>query len=167
MDALALVLARVLEGEAGDARGGFLGDDLQALHHAGHDFVLDAGVQALGVLADDDQVHVGVARRDVRKIADGAEVGVQLEALAQGDVDAGKAAADGRGDGALERDMGALEGVNQFLGKILVVLLESIGAGFLALPLKLHPGGFEDAHRGRGDLGANAVAGDEGDSVGG
>ena len=53
---LRLTLARVLEGKARDAGGSFLGDDLQALDHAGHDFMLDAGVQALGVLANDDEI---------------------------------------------------------------------------------------------------------------
>ena len=57
VDLLAMDPPRVFEGEARDARGSLLGDDLQALHHARHHFVLDAGVQALGVLANHDQVH--------------------------------------------------------------------------------------------------------------
>ena len=94
MNLLALVLARVFEGKARDAGGRLLGDDLQALDHARHDFMLDAGIQALGIFADDDQVDAGIARRNVGQIANGAEVGVELELLAQRDVDAGKAAAD-------------------------------------------------------------------------
>ena len=39
-----------------DPRRRALGDDLQALDDARHDFVLEAGVQVLGVLADDHEV---------------------------------------------------------------------------------------------------------------
>ena len=59
---LAAVLARVLEGELGDARRALFGDHLDALDHAGNDFVLQADVLALGVFADDDQVHAGPIR---------------------------------------------------------------------------------------------------------
>ena len=41
-----------------DARRRLLGDDLQALDDAGHDLVLEAGVEILGVLADDDEIDV-------------------------------------------------------------------------------------------------------------
>ena len=58
MNLLALVLARVLEGEARNAGGGFFRDDLEAFDHAGNHFVLDAGVKALGVFAHDDEVDV-------------------------------------------------------------------------------------------------------------
>ena len=50
--------ARVLEREPRDPRRRLLGDDLQALDDAGDDLVLEAGVEVLGVLADDDQVDV-------------------------------------------------------------------------------------------------------------
>src|SRR5271155_144035 len=94
MDLLALVLAGVFESESRNASGGFFGDDLQALDYSGHDLMLEAGVKALGVFADDDEVHVRIAGRNMGQIADGTKVGVELELLAQGDVDAGKAAAD-------------------------------------------------------------------------
>ena len=48
----------MLEGELGDARRGARGDDLQALDDAWNDFVLEAGVQILRVLADDDEIDV-------------------------------------------------------------------------------------------------------------
>src|SRR5581483_7771882 len=71
VNALALMFARVFKGEAGDARGSLGGDDLQALDDAGHDLVLDAGVKAFGVFANDDEVDVGITRRNVRKISYG------------------------------------------------------------------------------------------------
>ena len=46
-----------------DARRRLLGDDLEALDHARDDLVLEAGVEVLGVLADDDQVDVREAAR--------------------------------------------------------------------------------------------------------
>ena len=42
-------------------RGGLLRDDLQALHHARHHFVLQAGIEILGVLAEDGQVERQIA----------------------------------------------------------------------------------------------------------
>ena len=86
---LRLVLARILEGKLCDARGRLLGDDLQALDHARHHFVFQAGVQAFGILAHDDEIDIRIARGNVRQIPDGPEVRVQLELLAQRDIDAG------------------------------------------------------------------------------
>ena len=57
---LAIVVARVLESEFRDARAGLLRDDLQALDHAGNDFVLDAGIETLGILTNDDEVDIGI-----------------------------------------------------------------------------------------------------------
>ena len=52
---------RVLEREPGDPLRGRAGDDLDALRGVRPDHVLDAGVEVLGVLADDDEVDVLVA----------------------------------------------------------------------------------------------------------
>ena len=41
---------------------GLLGDELDATRDARHDHVLEPGVEALGVLAHDDEVDVAVAR---------------------------------------------------------------------------------------------------------
>src|SRR5581483_3310581 len=149
-------------GEAGDARGSLGGDDLQALDDAGHDLVLDAGVKAFGVFANDNEVDVGITRRNVRKISYGPEVRVQLEAFAQGDIDAGEAPADRGGNRSLECDLGALEGVDQLLRHVFVVLLVGLCACRLALPVELHTGGCENADHGGGDFWPNAVAGNEG-----
>ena len=54
----------------------------------GDDLVLDAAVEALGVLADDDQVDVLVARLDARQGPHRPHGGVEVELLAQLDVDA-------------------------------------------------------------------------------
>ena len=82
---------RVLEREVRDARRRLLGDDLQALDHARHDLVLEAGVEILGVLAHDDQVDALEARVDAGQVPDRPQVRVQIERLAQPDVHAREA----------------------------------------------------------------------------
>src|SRR5208282_2921132 len=166
MNFLALVLAGILEGETRDAGGSLLGNDLQALDHSGNNFVFDAGIQSLGVFADNDQVHARVAGGNVREVADGPEVGEELKALAQFDVDAGEAAADGRGHGTLQSDAGALDGFAEFFGNVFVVLLKGFGAGGEAFPFEFDAGGFNHANGGLDDFGADTVAGDEGYFVG-
>ena len=64
---------------------------LSALDDAGHDLVLEPGVEVLGVLADDDQVDVLEAARDARQVLHRPQVRVEVERLAQPDVDAGEA----------------------------------------------------------------------------
>src|SRR4051794_41979452 len=58
------------------------------------DLDLDAGIEVFGVLADDDQVDVVEAGAHTRVRLAGAHLRVQVEALAQGDVDRAEAAAD-------------------------------------------------------------------------
>src|SRR5208282_47766 len=99
---------------------------------------------------------------NVREVADGPEVGEELKALAQFDVDAGEAAADGRGHGTLQSDAGALDGFAEFFGNVFVVLLKGFGAGGEAFPFEFDAGGFNHANGGLDDFGADTVAGDEG-----
>ena len=105
-DPLAPVPPRVIEGELRDPRGGALRDDLQGLDDSRHDRVLEAAVEVLGVLADDDEVDVLEPAGDRGHVLDRPEVGVEVERLAQPDVDRGEALSDGRAYRALERDAG-------------------------------------------------------------
>src|SRR5205807_9840996 len=73
---LALVLAGVLKSNAGDARGSLVGDDFQAFHHAGDDFMFDSGIGPFSIFANDDEVDIGIAGWNVRQIPDGTEVGI-------------------------------------------------------------------------------------------
>ena len=149
-----------------DPRRRLLGDDLQALDHAGHDLVLEPGVEILGVLADDDQVDVGEAARDARQVPHRPEVGVEVERLAQPDVDAGEAFADRRRDRPLQRDLVALDRVEQRRRQRLAEPLERDHAGVVALPLDVDARRLEDPDDRLGDFRADAVAGDERDGVG-
>src|SRR6202041_3109599 len=117
------------------------------------------------VFAHDDQVYIRIARGNVGQIANGTEVGVELEFLAQRDVDAGKTAANRSAYRPLESNMRALDGFCQFLGNVFFIFLEGLGPSHEGFPFKLDPRGFEDAHGRLRYFGADAIAGDESDLV--
>ena len=77
---VAAVGDRVLEGEPGDPFRGLAGDDLDALGGITADHVLDPGVEVLGVLADDDEIDILVARVEPLHRARRAQVRVQVRA---------------------------------------------------------------------------------------
>ncbi len=107
-DRVTVVRDGVVEREARDPLRGGPGDDLDALGGITADHVLDAGVEVLGVLADDDEIDVLVAGVEALHGARGSQVGVQVERLAEGHVDAAEPGTDGGRDRALERDLVAL-----------------------------------------------------------
>src|SRR5208283_551513 len=162
MNLLALVLAGMFEGETRDAGGCLFGDDLDALHHPGNNFMFDTGIKSLGVFANDDQIDTRIAGRNMRQVADGPEVGEQFKTRPQFDVDAGEAAADGRSHRTLQPDAGALDGFAEFLGNVFVVLLKGFSAGGERFPFEFDAGGFHHANRGLDYFRADTVAGDEG-----
>jgi len=155
----------VREGELRHARRRHLGDDFQALDHARHDLVLEAGVQVLGVLAHEHQVDVLEPRRDARQVVDRPEVGVEAEGLAQAHVDAREAGADGRRERALEAHRVALDRVEERVGQRGAVALERHHARVVPFPLDLGARGRQDPDHGRRHFGPDAVAGDERDGV--
>ena len=65
-----------LECELDDLLAAGSRDDLERLRDSGRLHVLDAGVEILDVLADDDDVEVapGERRVDARQLADGSQV---------------------------------------------------------------------------------------------
>jgi hypothetical protein len=85
----------VLEGEAQDALAGLAGDELDALHDAVHDNVLDARVLALCVLADQDGVDIIVRGLVADDGAAGAQVGKEVECATEGKVERDVALANG------------------------------------------------------------------------
>lgn len=87
-DALAVVLEGKVEGKAGDALGAGASRDLERLDYAGDRGVLETRVLSLGVLTDNDDVDVLVAGGEAgERLAEG-QGGVDVEALAEGDVPA-------------------------------------------------------------------------------
>lgn len=115
----------VLKREAEDALRGGAGDEFDALDDAVDDDVLDAGVFAFGVLADEGDVDVVVGGLVAGDGLAGPHVGEEVEGAAEGEVQGDVAFADGclvarvlvgcvslvglRGDGRLE-GLSALRG---------------------------------------------------------
>src|SRR6266704_1203438 len=135
--------------------------------------VLDPGVHILDVLAENDHVELlRLAHRagHALEVAHRPDAGVQVEQLAQGDVEGSDPPSDGGGQGALDRHAVCPDGVQGGIGKPVPDLLE----GFLSrqhlepIDLALPAGHFLDsgveyAPGGTPDVGPGAVAFDEGD----
>src|SRR6266702_1041346 len=139
---LALILASVFKSKAGDAIGSLLGDDLQTLHNARNNFVFKSGIKSLRILPDDDEINVRIASGDMRQIANGAEIRIKLEALAQFDINAGKAATDRRSYRTLQSNSRALDGLDQLARNVFVIFLVGVSAGFESFPFELQAGRF-------------------------
>lgn len=94
-DLLAADGAGMLKGEPEDALARLAGDELDALDDTIHHNVLNAGVLALGVLADQDGVDVIVGGLVSSNRAAGTEVGEEVESATKGQVERDVALADG------------------------------------------------------------------------
>jgi hypothetical protein len=120
------------------------------------------------VLADDHEVDVLPVedRAHALVLLAGTQARVEVELLAQRDVDRAEARADGSRDRTLDGDLVLLDRLEDAVGEGRALGLVDVSAGLLPVPLELDAGGFEH-FRGRiRDLGAGAVPADEGDSVG-
>ena len=105
-DLLAAELQRVVEGEARDParsrpRVDAGGDSHRVRVVADRDVVLEGDVETFQVLADQHEVDVLEAPARHQRVR-GAQVGVELEFLAQPHVDGAEAAADRGGERALQ-----------------------------------------------------------------
>lgn len=107
-----MVVLGILEGILGDAQRGFFCDQLDGLHDSVDDLVFDARVFAFGVLADGDDVDVVVERFVALQASARPDVGVQVELLAQGQIQRAMALADGRHERALQADLVAVDRVD-------------------------------------------------------
>jgi len=104
--------AGVLEGIAHDLFATGPRDELEALKHLVSLAVLDACVQVFLVFTDDHQVHGRVQGFDVRVVAHaGADVGVQAQGFADGDVQAFVTTTLRGGDGCFQKHLGAPQAV--------------------------------------------------------
>src|SRR6185312_6232159 len=98
---------------------------------------LDAGVDILGVLAEDDHVQrlrLLHGRGHARVVAHRAHAGVQVHFLADADVEAADPAADRRGQWPLDRDSEVARGLHRILGQPLAEALEGLLAGEDLIP---------------------------------
>src|SRR5882724_2259235 len=124
--------------------------------------MFNPGIQALGVLAKDDQVDVRVLRFQSRKALNWAEIGIQLKLLAQLNIHAAEAVADRGSHWPFQGEPGALDGLDEFLGNVGAGFLERIRADRETLPFKLQARGLENTNGGTHDFGANAITGNQG-----
>src|ERR1700722_14824594 len=134
--------------------------------------MLESGVEVFGVLADDDDIDAVEARFHAGKIFDRAKVGVEIERLAERDVDAGCSTGDRGTHGTLERDFVAADGFEGALveectriGDLVDRAAGCISAGFDLLPINVDACGLEDAFDGGRNLWADAFTGDQRDLV--
>ena len=143
-------------------RGCVAGDNLQALDYVLDDLMFQSRIEIFGVLAKDHHVdvYIHVARLHARQRADGADVGKQVHLLAKRYIDAGKAAADGSGDRALEADARAVQRFQQVWRKHLPGLHDDFGGEFHALPIDLYASGINGANGCIGHFGTNAITWD-------
>ena len=123
---------------------------------------LDPDVEVLGVLAHDDEVDVLVERAHARIGLARAHLRVEVESVAQRDVDGAETLADRGRDRALQRDAVAADRVERRLGqRVAAVLVHHVRAGRLDVPFEVDAGRFEHASRRLGQLRAGAVSWDE------
>ena len=84
---LPVIGEREAKGEFGDAFRFGAGDDFEGLDDAADGLVFEARVFALGVLADDAEVDVVVAGFVAGDVLDEDDGGVDVEFLAEGDIE--------------------------------------------------------------------------------
>ena len=170
-----LAEARVPDGvaprEGAARRGPRLGEHLPRV--LGPALELDARVDVLGVLAEDhhvDLLRVLHRRRHALEPADRTQTDVEVEELAQRDVQGPDAAADRRRERALDADEELAEGLDGLVGQPVVELGEGLLAGVDLGPRDLAPAlvglldrGVHDAHARAPDVAAGAVPLDERD----
>src|SRR6185369_3026114 len=134
---------------------------------------LDAGIDVFDVLAEDDHVdllRLLDRRRDALEIAHRTHTGVEVEDLAQGDVQAADAAADRRGQRALDGDPVLADGLQGVLREPLAFPVVGLLTGEHFEPgdrpraaVDLLDSAVERTAGGAPDVGAGAVSLDEGD----
>src|SRR5579883_325819 len=165
---LALVLARVGEGVAGNALGGGPRNHFQAGDDILDDFMLEARIKVFGVLAEDDHVdlHVGEACLNTGKSTHRPNVGEKIERLAQSDVYALKASGDRCRHRAFETDFCLVERIEHVLGQRLAGFENDGFVQLNPLPANIDTGSFDSANRFLRDFRTNAVAGYQSTVVG-
>ena len=184
-NALAVVLARVLECEADDPLRAFAADRLHRDAGAGRDLfrlqgvelrdhalclrsprlVLDPGVEVFRVLADDHEVDVVVAGADALERLARTQAGKEAELVAERDVDRAETSADRRRDRPLQRDLVRLHRGEGLIRQWCAFLLHDVNARLPDIPVEGDPSGLQNAAGCLGQLRTGPVAGDEGDTV--
>jgi hypothetical protein len=127
--------------------------------------VLEAAVEVLGVLADDDHVDTVVAALDPGQCLHRPQVRVEVELLAKLDVHRAVAGTHGGLRRPLERNLVPPHRLEDTRRERRAFLADGARAGLLGLPLERQARGRKHANSGGGDLGPDAVSGDQRDRV--
>src|SRR4029079_10813705 len=146
-DLAAAVGDGVLKGEPCDPLRGGTRDDLDALRGVRTHPMLYAVVEILGVLADDHEVDVLVARLDALDRPSWTQVGVEPQRLAKRDVDAPEPLPDRSRDRAFQRDLVAFDRLEDVVRQRCAVLLDYGLTRVDDLPFEADPGRVKDAPR--------------------
>src|SRR6185436_14656780 len=101
---------------------------------------LDTRIEVLGVLADDHDVGVGEAGADAVVRLARADACVEVELLAERDVDRAVPGADRSGGRALDRHTALADRVERAVGERVSLLLVYVDSGVLEVPLELDAG---------------------------
>src|SRR5581483_9412384 len=161
-DALALLAAGEIERVARDPLRRARRDHLDALDDARRDLVLDAGVEVLRVLADDDEIDACERRAHAGERADRAHVRVEVERLPERDVDAPVPDASDLGlERPLEPQARAADRGDERVRDRAPAFVEGDLARVLDVPGDPRAGRFHHVHGGLDHLGADPVARDE------
>ena len=153
-------------GSGGDflATGGGvdLTDELFGDSFAGFEF--DTGVEVFGVFTDDNEIDVAGFEEGADAFVGfaGANAGVESEFLAEVDVDAAKAFADGGCDGCFESDAVSADGFEDAFGDF-TFGFDDFDAAFLDVPFDFHAGGFDAFASCFSDFGTDTITGKESD----
>lgn len=158
-DLLAVVCQSKAESKLGDALRLGAGDDLQRLDDALDGLVLQAGVLSLGVLTDDAEVDIVVSRLVARDVLDQNDRGVDVELLAQSNVERLVTGTLDRGvQNTLETELVALQRGDRLLEQLLGMLVAGVNTAHVdLLPLNWYVVGLEDGLDGLRDFGTNAI----------
>lgn len=156
---LAVVGQGKSEGELGNALRLLTGDDLERLNDAIDRLVLEARVLALGVLTDDAEVDVLVARLVAGDVLEQDNGSVDVEFLTKGDVErAMSRSLDGGVENTLETKLVALERGNGLAEEFFRVLVASLDTRDVdLLPLNGNIVCLEDLLDRFGDLSTDTV----------
>lgn len=158
-DLLPVVGKGKAKSELGDTLGLGAGDDLQRLNNTLDRLVLEAGVFTLGVLTDDAEIDILVASLVAGDVLDQDNRGIDIELLAQSDVERlVTRTLDGGEKDTLQTQLVAAKRCNGFLKQLLRVLVARVHTTDVDLfPLNGYIVGLEDSLYRFGDLGTNAV----------
>jgi hypothetical protein len=127
--------------------------------------VLDPGIKALGVLAEDDQINIGEAGCKMRQILDGPKFANNSKRLRSSTLMLENPPPIGVVTGPLSPTRVRSDGLGQLVWDVFSCIFKASAPAAKLSHSNFTAGCFEDADGGPGNFGADAVAGDECDFV--